>query len=150
MTKAGATAIAAAVLFLGAAAAAGAQNRDGVYRGTLVCSALPFAKVQLRTAIEVTVIGTTAKYSQPVMIGDAEKPAGTETGSGSVEGDRLLLSGNWRGEKDGFDATYSGTFVRRSVRLTGSQTWAHDKQAYRRTCSGAIKRPFRFMQKPAA
>jgi hypothetical protein len=148
MTRFGAIALVAAVLCLGAAEAR-AQNRDGVYRGTLVCSALPFSKV-LRTAIEVTVTGNTAKYTQPVMIGDSDKPAGAETGTGTVEGDRLVLTGNWRGEKDGFDASYSGNFVRRSVRLTGSQTWAHDKQAYRRTCTGAIKRPLRFMQKPAA
>lgn len=145
----GAGLVLVALLTVAAAPDASAQNRDGVYRGTLVCAALPFAK-SLRTAIEVTVTGTAAKYTQPVMLGESDKAAGTEEGTGTVEGDRLVLNGGWRGEKDSFDAGYSGTFVRRSVKLSGSQTWAHDKQAYRRTCTGSIKRPLRFMQKPAA
>ena len=137
----------AALLLSGAIVSqAAAQNRDGVYRGTLVCGALPFAKSS-RTAIEVTVTGSNAKYTQPVMLGETEK--GTEAGGGNVEGDRIVLNGSWRGEKDGFDASYAGTFVRRSVRLTGSQTWAHDKQAHRRECSGSIKRPLRFMPRAA-
>lgn len=145
----GAGLVLAALLTVAAAPDASAQNRDGVYRGTLVCGALPFAR-NLRTAIEVTVTGTTAKYSQPVMIGDSDKRAGTEEGTGTIEGDRLVLNGSWRSEKDSFDADYSGTFVRRSVKLSGSQTWAHDKQAYRRTCTGSIKRPLRYMPKPTA
>lgn len=141
--------LAAMLLSFATISGAEAQNRDGVYRGTIVCSALPFAK-SLRTAIEVTVTGATAKYTQPVMLGEAEKPLGTESGAGTIEGDKLVLTGNWRGDKDGFDASYSGNFVRRSVKLSGSQTWARDGKAHQRTCTGSIKRPLRFMQKPAA
>lgn len=122
-------------------APASAQVRDAVYRGTLVCSALPFLKGHLRAAMEVTIKGGKAEYKQPVI--DAEKGTliGTETGSGSVEGQAIKLAGGWKGSQS-FEANYSGTIVRRSARLTGKQIWTHEGKTYTRTCSGAVKRPF--------
>ena len=129
---------------------AAAQVRDGPYRGTLICSALPFAKGTARSAIEVTITGNAAQYKRPVLSTEHGSVLGTETGSGAVEGQAIKLSGAWRGEKDSFAASYAGTFVRRSAKLTGTQTWMHEGKSYTRTCSGAIKRPLALFLNPGS
>jgi hypothetical protein len=77
------------------------------------------------------------------------KIAGQETGKVKVDGDKIAITGGWKGEKSSYEANYSGTFVRRSAKLTGQQSWTHDGKSYTRTCSGAIKRPLAaFVPKP--
>jgi hypothetical protein len=118
---------------------AAAQIRDAVYRGTLVCGKLPFLEAASREAFDVSVTGTSARYAHVVR--DVFETSG-ETGSGTIDGQNILLTGGWRGKRSTYEARYTGTFVRRSVNLKGTQTWTHDGKVYTRTCSGAIKRPF--------
>src|SRR6187397_2343130 len=118
---------------------ADAQIRDAVYRGTLVCSKLPFFNTASREAFDITVTGTSARYAHVVR--DVFEVS-SEAGSGTIDGQSILLTGGWRGTRDSYEARYTGTFVRRSVNLKGTQTWTHDGKTYTRICSGAIKRPF--------
>lgn len=141
---------AAGSLLVALAAPAHAQVRDGVYRGTLVCTKVPGVVQVMRSAIEVTIAGNTAKYTHPVRSSDHGTALGTESGSGSVDGQAIKLGGSWRGDKASYDAVYSGTFVRRSAKLSGTQTWTRDGKTYTSSCSGAIKRPLAlFMRKDA-
>jgi hypothetical protein len=128
-----------AVTMLGAQAQA--QVRDAVYRGTMVCDKLPFFETAAREAIEVGISGGDAKYAMVVRLQQGE--SAQETGTGKVEGQAISLQGAWSGKSDSYKATYSGTFVRRSAKLTGTQTWTHDGKTITRKCSGAIKRPLR-------
>jgi hypothetical protein len=140
--------VAACIGVVGFAGAASAQVKDGTYRGTLVCTNLPFISSNIRTAIEVTISGNEAKYTRAVMTKGAIN-AGTESGTGTIDGQKISLKGAWKGDEDSYEANYSGTFVRRSAKLSGYQLWSHEKQSFRRNCSGAIKRPLAiFMQKP--
>ena len=126
-----------------------AQVRDATYLGTFVCGKLPFAQDPVRAAIEVKISGNAGSYSRPVHMPLRDKIAGTETGTAAVEGDKITLKGSWKGDKDSYDASYSGTFIRRSAQLTGTQTWTHEGKSYSRNCSGAIKRPLAiFLKKP--
>ncbi|MBV9556923.1 MAG: hypothetical protein JO254_07570 [Pseudolabrys sp.] len=137
--------------FVSAVTPAAAQVRDARYRGTLICSSLPFLKGYLRPMMTLTVKGSSAEYTQPVV--DAEKglQIGTETGSGSIDDRAIKLSGGWRGGPQSYEATYTGTFVRRAARLTGRQFWTHEGKTYTRTCAGALKRPFAvFLKRGAA
>ncbi len=124
------------------AAPAQAQVRDAPYRGTLVCGKLPFAEDPERAAIEVDLSGNTGPYHRPVHSPTRLTVAGTETGTGTVNGNKISLTGGWKSEKSSYEATYSGTFVRRSAKLTGTQIWTHEGKSYTRNCAGAIKRPF--------
>jgi hypothetical protein len=119
-----------------------AQVRDAAYRGTLVCGKLSFAQDPQRAAIEVKLAGNEGPYERPVHMPIRTKIAGKETGTAKVEGDKITLAGGWKGEKDSYEATYSGTFVRRSAKLTGMQTWTHEGKTHTRNCSGVIQRPF--------
>ncbi len=72
-----------AILMIAAASAAGVDDasaqketpvvRDAVYRGTLVCTKLPFISKQLRTAIEATVTGTSVRYKRPVVMANGHR-----------------------------------------------------------------------------
>jgi hypothetical protein len=119
-----------------------AQVRDAPYRGTLVCGHLPFAQDPTRAAIEVKLSGNEGPYERPVHMPIRTKIAGKESGTAKVDGDKIVLIGSWKGEKDSYEASYSGTFVRRSAKLTGTQTWMHDGKSHTRNCSGVIQRPF--------
>jgi hypothetical protein len=144
-----------------AAAAAGillampaqAQVRDAEYRGTLVCGKLPFAADPTRAAIAVKLTGNEGPYERPVYLLGRGKLGGTETGTAKVDGAKIALGGGWKGEKDSYEASYSGSFVRRSAKLAGTQKWTHDGQSFTRNCSGSIKRPLAAFlpktQKPA-
>jgi hypothetical protein len=122
--------------------AAQAQVRDAPYRGTLVCGVLPFAEDPVRAAIEVNLTANVGSYQRPVHAPTRQTIAGTETGTATVDGKRILLTGGWRGETNSYEAIYSGNFVRRSAKIAGTQIWTHGGKSYMRTCSGAIKRPF--------
>ncbi len=126
-----------------------AQVRDAEYRGTLVCGKLPFAQDPSRAAITVKLTGSEGPYERPVHMPVRGKIAGQETGKVKVDGDKIAITGGWKGEKSSYEASYSGTFVRRSAKLTGQQSWTHEGKSYTRTCSGAIKRPLAaFLPKP--
>jgi hypothetical protein len=114
--------------------------RDAVYRGTLVCSKLPFLSKQLRGSIEATVSGNSVRYKRPVVMAKSAIE-GYEEGSGSVDGTKISLKGSWKKGASGYEATYAGNFVRRNAKLTGTQIWSHDGKTYTRTCTGSIKRP---------
>ena len=139
-----------AILMIAAASAAGVDDasaqketpvvRDAVYRGTLVCTKLPFISKQLRTAIEATVTGTSVRYKRPVVMANGVIE-GYEEGFGSVDGEKINLKGVWKKGASGYEANYSGSFVRRSAKLSGVQNWTHDGKTYTRTCTGSIKRP---------
>jgi hypothetical protein len=118
---------------------ASSQVRDAVYRGTLVCDKLPFFETAAREAIEVSIKGSVARY---IHIVRERTETSFEVGTGTLEGQTLSLKGGWSGESESYESNYGGAFVRRSARLTGTQTWTHEGKTYTRKCEGAIKRPF--------
>jgi hypothetical protein len=142
MDKAALAALAVALTGAATSMPASAQVRDAVYRGTLVCDKLPFFETAVREAIEVTIGAGTVKYLHVVRLRD-QTEASPETGSGKLDGQAISLQGEWAGKADSYKASYAGTFVRRSARLTGTQTWTHDGKTVTRHCTGAIKRPLR-------
>jgi hypothetical protein len=115
--------------------------RDAVYRGTLVCDRLPFFETTAREALEVKIAGGEVKYTLVVREGRGA-PTSMEQGSGKLDGEKIALAGNWNGKNDKYESRYDGSFVRRSAKLTGSQTWMHDGKSYTRNCTGVVKRPF--------
>jgi hypothetical protein len=132
----------AAILACGQVSQVYAQSaapvRDAVYRGTLLCGKLPFQDAAMREAIEVTIAGNSARYTHVVR---DQTRTSSETGSGTIDGRKIELKGSWREWGDSYEASYQGSFVRRSARLSGTQTWSHAGRTYTRRCSGAIKRP---------
>ena len=130
---------AAALISIFSSVVAVAQVRDAIYRGTLVCAPLPFFETAARGAFELTVDGGAARYRHTVR--ELSELSG-ETGSGTINGQSIVLTGGWRGSRENYEARYEGKFLRRSFNLTGTQTWVHDGKTYARKCSGSIKRPF--------
>jgi hypothetical protein len=133
---------AAGVLVAVAWTPAAAQVLDAVYRGTLVCDKLPFTLTRMREAIEVTIANGTVRYSHVVRLRDEAEPL-AERGTGALDGRNISLRGSWEGGGRRYEANYSGTFVRRSARLRGTQTWSVGGRIITRACSGAIKRPLK-------
>ena len=132
----------AAALVAFMATSAAAEVRDAVYRGTMVCDKLPFSESRMREAIDVAISGGTVRYSHVVRLrGEAE--AIPEQGTGVLDGQHISLQGSWSGGGRQYHAVYSGTFVRRSARLKGRQTWTDAGRIVTRACSGSIKRPLR-------
>ncbi len=113
--------------------------RDATYRGTLLCDKLPFFEKAVREAIEIKIKGDDVRYVHVVR---DRAETSFELGTGKLDGETLALTGEWRGDGDSYRATYEGTFVRRSAKLTGTQSWQHAGQTYTRKCTGAVKRPF--------
>ena len=136
-------AVGVAAALLGAwASPANAAVLDAVYSGTLVCDRLPFTEARMREGIEVTISGGTVKYRQVVRLREnAERTA--EQGTGTLNGQAIALQGSWKEGGREYEARYSGTFVRRSAMLKGTQTWSENGKTLTRSCSGAIKRPLR-------
>ena len=120
-----------------------AQVLDATYRGTMVCDKLPFTSDQMREAIEVTISGGAARYSHVVRLGKVGVEATTEQGTGTIDGQKINLQGAWKGGSRTYEAKYGGTFVRRSAKLKGTQTWTDGGKTVTRACAGAIKRPLR-------
>jgi hypothetical protein len=120
-------------------ASAQTQVRDATYRGTLVCDKLPFFETAAREAIEVKIKGNSIRYTHIVR---ERAELSFEQGTGTLDGDKITLKGDWAGEDNTYTATYSGTFVRRWAKLTGTQLWQHQGKTHNRKCEGAIKRPF--------
>jgi hypothetical protein len=132
-------AVAGVAISLAGLAHAQTQVRDATYRGTLVCDKLPFFETAAREAIEVKIKGQSVTYTHIVR---ERNELSFELGTGTLDGDKLTLKGDWAGEAERYQATYSGTFVRRWAKLTGTQTWQHEGKTHTRKCEGAIKRPF--------
>ena len=137
-----AIAMLAAAMAVMAGTPAAAEVYDAIYRGTLICDKLPFTEKGMREAIDVTIAGSAASYSHVVRMREAAEPV-AEKGSGKVDGQSISLEGSWKGDGRVYKAKYSGTFVRRSARLTGTQTWTDRGKTITRACSGAIKRPLK-------
>ena len=129
----------AAVWIAATGTPATAEVLDAVYRGTMLCDRLPSIKTNRREALEITIDEGKVRYSHVVRLRDAPelKP---EQGSGTLKGQDLTLEGAWDGGAQSYKAKYSGSFVRRSVHLTGTQTWTADGKTVTRECSGAVKR----------
>jgi hypothetical protein len=133
---------------------ASAEVLDAVYRGTLVCDKLPFTKTKMREAIDVTVSGGTVRYSHVVRL-HAQPEARAEQGTGTLKGQAISLQGSWEGGGHQYKASYSGSFVRRSAHLKGTQTWTEGGKDIARPCFGVVKRPLKWFlprakKKPAA
>jgi hypothetical protein len=132
---------------------AAAEVLDAVYRGTLVCERLPSTRTTMREAIEVTIVGGVARYNHVVRLRDRPSEM-LEKGVGVVKGQDIELQGSWKDDTRHYEAKYTGTFVRRSVQLKGTQTWTDGGKTATRNCFGAIKRPFKpflpRMKPPAA
>ena len=122
---------------------AAAEVLDATYRGTMVCDKLPFTSDKMREAIEVTVTGGAARYSHVVRLRNLAVEAAAEQGTGTIDGEKIDLQGTWKGGGREYAAKYSGSFVRRSARLKGRQTWTDGGKTAIRPCAGAIKRPFK-------
>jgi hypothetical protein len=135
-------ALTGAIIAAATATSAMAQVRDAVYRGTLVCDKLPFSAGKGREAIEVTIAGSSIRYSHVVRLRDAAEPV-AEQGKGSLNGQDIELQGSWKSGNRQYEAKYSGAFVRRHADLKGTQTWTDGGKTITRNCTGTIKRPFR-------
>src|SRR4029078_97032 len=145
--------ILAAAMIAAMGAPAAAEVLDAVYRGTLVCDRMPFTSGEMREAIAVTFAGGAAKYSHVVRLHNAAVESVAEQGTGTLSGQNIDLQGSWKGGAREYQAKYSGTFVRRSAKLKGTQTWTEGAKTISLHCSGAIKRPLKpFLprNKPAA
>ena len=139
-TRQAAALVAALMATMGTPAAA--EVLDAVYRGTLMCDKLPFTSAPMREAIEVTIAGGVARYNHVVRLRD--KPSEmVEKGVGVVKGQNIDLQGSWKDDTRQYEAKYSGTFVRRSAQLKGTQIWTDAGKTTTRNCSGAIKRPLK-------
>jgi len=142
MVRAGHAVLAAAMMTAMAGPVA-AQVLDATYRGTMVCDKLPLISQQTREAIEVTISGGAVRYTHVVRLRNAAVEATAEQGTGTLDGQRINLQGSWKGGSRQYEATYSGSFVRRSARLKGTQSWTDGGKSVTRACAGAIKRPFK-------
>src|SRR5581483_8153174 len=116
------------------------QVRDAVYRGTLVCDKLPFSAGKGREAIEVTISGSTIRYSHVVRLRGVPETV-PEQGKGTLAGQDIELHGSWKSGDRQYEAKYSGSFVRRHVDLKGTQTWTDGGKMFTRACAGTVKRP---------
>ena len=135
----GITAAVLAGVALSLAGTASGQVRDAIYRGTMVCDKLPFFETAARESIEVKIKGTAITYTHIVR---ERGEMSFEQGTGTLDGDKIALKGDWAGEVEKYQASYTGQFVRRWAKLTGTQTWMHEGKPFTRKCEGAIKRPF--------
>ena len=142
MVRAGHAVLAAAMMTaMGTPVAA--EVLDATYRGTMVCEKLPFTSGQMREAIEVTISGSAARYNHVVRLRNAAVEAVSEQGSGTIDGQKIDLQGTWKSGDRQYEAKYSGSFVRRSAKLRGTQTWIDGGKTVTRACAGAIKRPLK-------
>lgn len=139
----GGRAVLAAAMMAAMGTPVAAQVLDATYRGTMVCDKLPFTSGQMREAIEVTISGGAARYTHVVRLRNAAVEATAEQGTGTVNGAKIDLQGSWKDGSRQYEAKYSGSFVRRSARLKGTQTWSDDGKTVTRACAGAIKRPLK-------
>jgi len=142
MARVGHAVLAAAMLAV-TGGPASAQVLDATYRGTMVCDKVPSISQQTREAIEVTISGGAVHYHHVVRLRNAAVEATAEQGTGTIEGQKITLQGGWKSGARQYEANYSGSFVRRSAKLNGTQTWTDGGKTVTRACTGAIKRPLK-------
>lgn len=142
MVRAGHAVLAAAMMTATGGPVA-AEVLDATYRGTMVCDELPLISQQTREAIEVTISGGAVRYTHVVRLRNAAVEAVAEQGTGTLDGQKINLQGSWKDGSRQYEASYSGSFVRRSARLKGTQNWSDGGKSMTRACAGAIKRPFK-------
>ena len=118
------------------------QVLDATYRGTMVCAKLPFTEFAMREAVAATLSGGSGTYTHVVRLRESPEP-NEEKGTAKMDGARIVLDGNWKGDAGQYQASYSGSFVRRSAKLTGTQTWTVGGRIVTRSCTGVIKRPLK-------
>jgi len=97
----------------------------------------------MREAIEVTISDATVRYNHVVRLRTAAAEAAAEQGTGTIDGQKINLQGSWKSGARQYEAKYGGNFVRRSAKLTGTQTWTDGGKTANRACAGAIKRPLK-------
>ena len=136
-------------------APAAAEVLDAVYRGTLVCDKLPFTRMpRCARPSTVTIVGRRgALQSCRAAARQGVRESVWSRAPASLNGQNIDLQGSWKDGTRQYEAKYSGTFVRRSAQLKGTQTWTEGGKTMTRACSGAIKRPLKpFLprNKPAA
>jgi len=136
-------AVLAAAMLAATGAPASAQVLDATYRGTMVCDKVPSISQQTREAIEVTISSGAVRYHHVVRLRNAAVEATPEQGTGTIEGQKITLQGGWKSGARQYEANYSGSFVRRSAKLKGTQTWTDGGKIVTRACTGAIKRPLK-------
>jgi hypothetical protein len=136
-------AVLAAAMMTAMATPVAAEVLDATYRGTMVCDKLPFTSDKMREAIEVTITAGAARYSHVVRLRNAAVEATAEQGTGKIDGQNIDLQGTWKSGSREYQAKYSGSFVRRSARLKGTQSWTDGGKTITRACAGAIKRPLK-------
>jgi hypothetical protein len=136
-------AVLAAAMITAMATPVAAEVLDATYRGTMVCDKLPFTSDKMREAIEVTIAAGAARYSHVVRLRNAAVEATAEQGTGKIDGQNIDLQGTWKSGSREYQAKYSGSFVRRSARLKGTQSWTDGGKTITRACAGAIKRPLK-------
>jgi hypothetical protein len=136
-------AVLAAAMLAATGAPASAQVLDATYRGTMVCDKVPSISQQTREAIEVTISSGAVRYHHVVRLRNAAVEATAEQGTGTIEGQKITLQGGWKSGARQYEANYSGSFVRRSAKLKGTQTWTDGGKIVTRACTGAIKRPLK-------
>jgi hypothetical protein len=73
--------------------------------------------------IEVTISGGAVRYTHVVRLRNAAVEATAEQGTGTIDGQKINLQGSWKSGSRQYEAKYSGSFVRRSAKLKGTQTW---------------------------
>jgi hypothetical protein len=96
----------------------------------------------LRGAIEVTIADGTVRYNHVVRL-NRSVDRSIERGTGTLTARTLALQGEWQHGAHRYTSNYSGTFVRRSAKLKGTQTWIEGGKTFTRACSGVIKRPLK-------
>jgi hypothetical protein len=84
-------------------APAAAEVLDAVYRGTLVCDKLPFTRMQMREAIDVTISGGVARYNHVVRLRDRASEV-LEKGAGVVKGQNIDLQESWKDDTRQYEA----------------------------------------------
>jgi hypothetical protein len=97
----------------------------------------------VREAIEVTISG--GLCATIMWCGCAQRRRRSRGRAGHRHDRRLENQSSGQLESGGrqYEAKYSGSFVRRSAKLTGTQTWTDGGKTAIRACAGAIKRPFK-------
>ena len=91
----------------------------------------------------MTISGGAVRYNHVVRLRNAAVEATAEQGTGTIDGQKINLQGTSKGGSRQYEAKYSGSFVRRSAELKGTQTWTDGGKTITRACMGAIKRPLR-------
>ena len=139
MIKGGRVVWLAAVAGAMLAAPAQAQVRDAEYRGR-VREGLPFAQDPGRAAITIKLAGGEGTYERPVHMPVRNKIIGQETGKVKVDGDKIAITGGWKGEKS---STRRATAEPSSAAVPNSPPAKLDPRGQKlyANCSGATKRP---------